>query len=348
MRPYVRAPGQPALRDPRARRERRSRDRDARRTRPRDGPAPARPRRRRAPRRLAPHGRRPHDRGVLRLGGAACADRRAPGDDGRERAHGRRGERGRRGRPALRARRRLRAARGPPRRGRSRRGAGPPGVLSTDAVLLALAAAVVHAAWTLLLAGAPDSQTATAAALGIAVLVFAPFAALGWDVDAEALPYLAGSALFELGFFATLGLALRAGPVSLVYPLSRGVAPVLVLVVGALALGIHIGAVQAIGVAVIAAGVVTVRGLDGTASTRDTGLALACGGCIAGYTLVDLYGVRPAAPLAYLECGRHRAAPVPYRECVPVHPVAVSLPLLARLRGARAIAAAAGPRIAVA
>jgi drug/metabolite transporter (DMT)-like permease len=194
---------------------------------------------------------------------------------------------------------------------------------------------VVHAAWTLLLAGAPDSQTATAAALAIAVVVFAPFAALAWDVDIEAVPYLAGSAAFELGFFATLGLALRSGHVSLVYPLSRGVAPVLVLVVGAVALGIHVGAVQALGVAVIAAGVVTVRGLDGAASARDTGLALACGACIAGYTLVDSYGLR-------------HAAPVPYLECVLVLTIVVYLPLLAHRRGAGAIAAAAGPRIAVA
>ena len=88
---------------------------------------------------------------------------------------------------------------------------------------------MLHAAWTLLLARAPDSEAATAAALAIAVVVFAPFAALGWDVEAAAVPYIALSAAFELGFFATLGLALRAGEVSLVYPLSRGVAPVLVL-----------------------------------------------------------------------------------------------------------------------
>ena len=47
----------------------------------------------------------------------------------------------------------------------------------------------MHAAWTLLLARASDSQTATAAALAIAIVVFAPFAALGWDVEAAAIPY---------------------------------------------------------------------------------------------------------------------------------------------------------------
>jgi drug/metabolite transporter (DMT)-like permease len=194
---------------------------------------------------------------------------------------------------------------------------------------------VLHAAWTLLLARAPDSETATAAALAIAVVVFAPFAALAWDVDAAAAPYVAVSAAFELGFFTTLALALRGGEVSLVYPLSRGVAPVLVLAVGVLALGAEVSALQAVGVAVIAVGVVAVRGLGGAASARDTGLALACGACIAGYTLTDSRGLR-------------HAAPVPYLECVLVLTVAVYLPLLARRRGARAITGAAAPPIAVA
>ena len=160
----------------------------------------------------------------------------------------------------------------------------------------------MHAAWTLLLARAPDSETATAAALAIAVVVFAPFAALDWDVDASATPYIGLSAVFELGFFATLGLALRTGHVSLVYPLSRGVAPVLVLAVSVAVLGADIAALQAAGVGVIATGVLLVRGLDGAASARDTGLALACGACIAGYTLTDSYGLRHAAPVPYLEC----------------------------------------------
>ena len=149
------------------------------------------------------------------------------------------------------------------------------------------------------------------------------------------MPYLALSVVFELGFFATLGLALRSGHVSLVYPLSRGVAPVLVLVVSVAALGADVSALQAAGVAVIAAGVLLVRGLDGTASARDTGLALASGACIAGYTLTDSYGLR-------------HAAPVPYLECVLVLTVLVYLPVMARLKGGRAIAAAAEPRIAAA
>jgi uncharacterized membrane protein len=163
----------------------------------------------------------------------------------------------------------------------------------------------MHAAWTLLLARAPDSEAATAAALAVAVVLFAPFAGAGWDVEAAAYPYIALSAAFELGFFATLGLALRSGHVSLVYPLSRGTAPVLVLAVSVAVLGADVGALQAAGVAMIAAGVVLVRGLGGAASARDTALAL-------------------------------------------VLTVLVYLPVVARLKGRRAIVAATGPPTAVA
>ena len=161
---------------------------------------------------------------------------------------------------------------------------------------------MLHAAWTLLLARAPDTEAATAAALVIAVIVFAPFAALSWDVEAAAAPYIALSVAFELGFFATLALALRSGEVGIVYPLSRGVAPVLVLLVGGVALGTHVGAAQAAGVVAIAAGVLLARGFDGRASGRDSAWALACGACIAGYTLTDSYGLDHASPVPYLEC----------------------------------------------
>ena len=191
----------------------------------------------------------------------------------------------------------------------------------------------MHAAWTLLLARAPDTEAATAAALAIAVVVFAPFAALGWDVEAAALPYIALSAAFELGFFAFLALALRAGEVGIVYPLSRGVAPVLVLLVGVVALGIDATAAQAVGIGLVAAGVLLARGFDGRANARDSLYALACGGCIAGYTLTDSYGL-------------DHAAPVPYLELVMIPVVLVYVPVVARLRGG--VRRAVTPRIGVA
>src|SRR5206468_3959834 len=64
-----------------------------------------------------------------------------------------------------------------------------------DALALALAAAVVHAAWNVALADAEQTRAATAVALLAGAVVFAPVAALTWDVDAAAAPHRADLAL---------------------------------------------------------------------------------------------------------------------------------------------------------
>jgi hypothetical protein len=76
--------------------------------------------------------------------------------------------------------------------------------LLTAALLLALAAAVLHALWNLLLARAPDVQAATAAAFAIGVVLYVPLAVARWDVGSEAVPYIAISAAFELAYLVLL------------------------------------------------------------------------------------------------------------------------------------------------
>ena len=58
--------------------------------------------------------------------------------------------------------------------------------------------------------------------------------------------------LFELGYVATLAGALQRGDLSVVYPLARGSAPVLVLAVSAGVLGAATSAWQITGVALVA------------------------------------------------------------------------------------------------
>jgi drug/metabolite transporter (DMT)-like permease len=169
------------------------------------------------------------------------------------------------------------------------------------ALLLALAAAVVHAGWNLLTSRAEQSQTATGVALCVGALAFAPVAALTWRLEAAALPYAGASVALELAYFALLATAYERGPLSVVYPIARGGAPVLVAAAGAILLGATLSAAQIAGVAVVAGGVVLVRGFDDTTRRGDVLLALAIAATIAGYTLVDKQALRYADPLAYLE-----------------------------------------------
>ena len=54
-----------------------------------------------------------------------------------------------------------------------------------SALALALAAAFVHALWNVLLARARDPEAATAVALLVAEVVFAPLTWAMWNVDAS-------------------------------------------------------------------------------------------------------------------------------------------------------------------
>src|SRR3954470_5211805 len=165
--------------------------------------------------------------------------------------------------------------------------------MPASALGLALAAALVHALWNLLLAGARDSQAATAVGMCVGCVLFLP--ALAGDVSTGVWPYVIASSALELAYFALLALAYSKYELSAVYPLARGSAPVFVLVVGGVSL-----ALQAVGVVLVACGVLMVRGLR-RGDREETLLALGVGACIAGYTLVDKHGLRYADPLPYLE-----------------------------------------------
>lgn len=197
------------------------------------------------------------------------------------------------------------------------------------ALALALASAAVHAGWNLLLAGAGDTRTAAAAQLLVSALVWAAPGLLVWDIEGEAVPYLAAASALQLAYFALLAAAYAEGELSLVYPLARGGAPVLVLLVAVAGFGGGVAPVQVAGVLAIAGGVIAVRGVRGPWRGRDTLLAAATAATIAGYTVLDRYGVRHANPLTYVWL---ELAPVALLYCA----------VIARRRGIGAIRRALG------
>jgi drug/metabolite transporter (DMT)-like permease len=169
-----------------------------------------------------------------------------------------------------------------------------------DAFLLALGAAALHAGWNILVVRAVDVRAATTVAISLSVILFAPVAALTWDVEAAALPWIAASVVLELAYFLLLTAAYQRSDVSLVYPIARGVAPVLVLI-GASIAGTRLGVLPAVGVLLVGTGVLLVRGERAHADRRGVLLALAIAGTIAGYTLTDNQGIEHASAISYLE-----------------------------------------------
>lgn len=206
--------------------------------------------------------------------------------------------------------------------------------MPADALALALGAACLHALWNLLLARAPDVQAATAVTFAVAVVAFLPVAVVRWDVEAAAVPYIAVSSGFELAYLALLAAAYTYAQLSVVYPVARGLAPVLVLAIGVTILGVGTSAVEVSGVLLVALGVLLVRGLRG-GDSRGAAFGVAIAACIAGYTLADARGVDHADPLAYLEL-------------VMAGPVVVYAGVTARRRGLPALRRQLGPATVIA
>ena len=172
-----------------------------------------------------------------------------------------------------------------------------------SAFALALGAAFLHAGWNVMLAGARDSEAATAVATLCGVALLAPVALVTGDVSDAALPFAAASAVLHVGYLALLARAYQGGEVSVVYPISRGTAPVLVLAFATLFLSEGASALAVIGVLAVSAGVYLVgrrRPAVHQHVRRDLLFGFAIALTIAAYTLVDAEGVDHAWAPAYL------------------------------------------------
>jgi drug/metabolite transporter (DMT)-like permease len=164
---------------------------------------------------------------------------------------------------------------------------------------LALLSALLHAAWNLLVARARSVDAATALTTAGATLMALPLAVTTWHADSAVWPYAAASAVLETAYIGLLALAYRRTDMSFVYPVTRGLAPVLVLVFGVVALGNGTNAGEVTGVLAVAAGILLVRGLGRRHDTAELAVAFGVASCIAAYTIVDREGIQHAGALTY-------------------------------------------------
>ena len=168
-------------------------------------------------------------------------------------------------------------------------------------VLLAAAAAVMHAAWNVMVKVSADPLATNARATAISAAIITPPAAVIWwlagrpGMPAAAWLVLAASALAEVVYFDFLSRAYRAGEISVVYPIARGLGPVVAVAAGLLLLHERLSTGEALGVAALIAGMWMVRG-PGFKLVPGTVPAVFTGAMIGTYTVLDRVGVRLVSP----------------------------------------------------
>ncbi|MFT5006008.1 MAG: drug/metabolite transporter (DMT)-like permease [Paracoccaceae bacterium] len=175
--------------------------------------------------------------------------------------------------------------------------------MSVATFAIVLAAAVLHASWNAMLKVTPD-KTATIGLIslghvtvGAALLFIAPLpAAASW-------PYLAASTLIHYAYYFLLARSYRIGDLSQVYPIARGIVPVLVALGAQASVGETLPLQVWIGVLTVSAGVMLLSAgaIFGHASRAVIGIAVTTGIFIAAYSIADGLGVRQAnSALGYI------------------------------------------------
>lgn len=168
---------------------------------------------------------------------------------------------------------------------------------------LVLLAAVFHATWNALLKASENPLSLATRAVTWGTVISLPPVALAWIVAGRPGLPLAGwllavaSAFLELIYFITLSIAYRRGELSVVYPIARGTAPLLAVLVGLLLLGERLHSSAGLGILALLAGIWAVR----RPATAGSALwpALLTGVMIAAYTSLDRIGVRLGPPWIY-------------------------------------------------
>ena len=179
----------------------------------------------------------------------------------------------------------------------------PPADISLGVTLAVLCAGFLHALWNALLksaAGEPMLDTALIVAGSCAVcfplLPFIPLPA------AAAWPFAMASVVIHFGYYGMLAGAYQRGDLSFAYPLMRGVAPLIVTVLGVLFLSERLDAQTVLGIGLISGGIITIAWFaSGSHTLAAAAFALGNAVIIAAYTLVDGAGARAAGnPWSYV------------------------------------------------
>jgi uncharacterized membrane protein/multidrug transporter EmrE-like cation transporter len=158
------------------------------------------------------------------------------------------------------------------------------------ATILALVAAVMHAAWNLSVKQSiSDRFIALWGQFFIAGVLAAIVLAAGGGIPARGLVWAGLSGLTHLPYCLLLARAYNVGDFSLAYPIARGGGALIAGIGGIALLGDHFRSIGVVGMVVVAIGLIT---LAGRADSAQVMVALGVAVTIGIYSVVDAKGIR--------------------------------------------------------
>ena len=177
--------------------------------------------------------------------------------------------------------------------------------LEPEVIGLVLLAALLHASWNAVVKSDRDRLLsmgvvmAAGAVFGVGLACFVPLP------DLKAWPYMLASVVIHNFYYYFLLRAYAHGDLGHVYPIARGLGPLLVAMLSGTLLGEALRFTEAVGVVLISAGIIGLSLAGGFAMAFKQGwgttFAVLTGLTIAGYTIVDGLGARASgSALGYI------------------------------------------------
>jgi len=169
--------------------------------------------------------------------------------------------------------------------------------MSAGLFALVLTAALMHALWNALVK-ATGERTSILGLISLGHVVLGVAMALIVPVPAVASwPFIAGSTIIHFGYYYFLNRSYRLGDLSQVYPIARGMAPILVTLGAQISVGEVLPPRVWLGIVLVSIGIMMLSGRIWRRAAQPGAIAaaLVTGATIAAYSLVDGLGIRRAA-----------------------------------------------------
>ncbi len=171
-------------------------------------------------------------------------------------------------------------------------------------MVVVLFAAALHATWNAVIKSSSDKfddtvlVTLGSAAVGALLLPWIPLPA------AASRPYLIASVIIHIGYFSLVAAAYRLGDMSYIYPLMRGLAPMLTAIAASILIAEPLTSGGVMGILLLSSGILLLTSeawWSRKVSFRPTAAGLLNAVVIAMYTLVDGIGLRlSGSPWSYI------------------------------------------------
>ncbi|MGE8177743.1 EamA family transporter, partial [Pseudomonas fluorescens] len=172
------------------------------------------------------------------------------------------------------------------------------------ATILVLVAALLHAAWNTLIKFSTERLLVVACMDSVAMLFVALMLGFVALPPMDIWPWILSSAAFELLYRYLLIRAYRVGDLGLVYPLMRGLSPLVVLALTLIFAGEVLTTQQILGILLIPFGMLCLLWQGGGGERLPWSMlpvVVLIGLCIGGYTFIDGQALRRwSHPLDYL------------------------------------------------